>query len=142
MYVGVEINFRRYLKSKIWSEEIRNKSKFIEWFIKGNAGISYSLGMVYKVESRLGINRNSDQYTVLNWTKSGIESLYNNSHTIYTVVFSVLLLFFYFFFFFSSPVGGPVPYFRAHTRLFRVAKGNYWDRSARAQDEHPRVWLF
>lgn len=54
----------------------------------------------YLIKWSRGINRNSDRYNVLNWMKSGIESLYNNSHTIYTVVFSVLLLFFYFFFFF------------------------------------------
>lgn len=54
----------------------------------------------YLVKWSRGINRNSDRYNVLNWMKSGIESLYNNSHTIYTVVFSVLLLFFYFFFLF------------------------------------------
>lgn len=78
--------------------------------------------MVYKVESRLGINRNCDRYTVLNWTKSGIESLYNNSHTIYTVVFSVLLLFFYFFFFFK-PSGRTSSIFpRPHQAISRCER--------------------
>lgn len=83
--------------------------------------------MVYKVESRLGINRNCDRYTVLNWTKSGIESLYNNSHTIYTVVFSVLLLFFYFFFFFQAQwadqfhISAPTPgYFALRKEIIEI----------------------
>lgn len=107
--------------------------------IKGNVGISYVLEwfIKWRIENRLGMNGNYDRYTVLNWMKSGIESLYIIILTQFIPLFSLFFSYFsiLFFFFFPNPVGGPVPYFRAHTRLFRVAKGNYWDRSARVQDD-------
>lgn len=58
-----------------------------------------ALRMVYKVESRLGIDRNSDQYTVLNWMKSGIESLYIIILTQFIPLFSLFFSYFSIFFF-------------------------------------------
>lgn len=82
-----------------------------------------TLRMVYKVESRLGIDRNSDQYTVLNWMKSGIESLYIIILTQFIPLFSLFFSYFSIFFFFFKPSGRTSSIFpRPHQAISRCER--------------------
>lgn len=103
MYVGVEMVF------EIWNEIgnlIDDQKNLINSLndisIKGNVGISYVLEwfIKWRIENRLGMNGNYDRYTVLNWMKSGIESLYIIILTQFIPLFSLFFSYFSILFFF------------------------------------------
>ena len=94
--------------------------------IKGNVGISYVLEwfIKWRIENRLGMNGNSDRYTVLNWMKSGIESLYIIILTQFIPLFSLFFSYFsILFFFFSKPSGRTSSIFpRPHQAISRCER--------------------